>query len=401
MANADAKQATFIEIGLSREDQARIEALREVDLDEAKRKRVNPFVKLNSFIKSLTPVRLGEKVTFYQLLAVMINAGVPIIRSLYVLSDHGKNPRLRMIVQSIAKKMESGTSFSKAMEEYPAIFNEAERGMIASGEASGNLNDILQDIARQAEKSANIVARVKSAMIYPVAIIVIMIVALFLMLTMVVPKISALFSENGQDLPLMTKILIGMSDFAQNYWALIAIGVAVAAGGASLFRRSKKGKFLTDMALLYVPIFGKLVRELMIARFARMLASLMDAGLPIVKALEINANAVGNEVYKKRIMFASQDVAQGIPLGENLTSDDFLFPPMVASMVLVGEQTANLSEVSSKIAAHYEDQVDTAVAGLSKLMEPVILVVMGGAVGFIVAAIMQPIMALSDLSSVI
>ena len=137
----------------------------------------------------------------------------------------------------------------------------------------------------------------------------------------------------------------------------------------------------------------------MVSRFARLLASLMNAGVPIVKSLEINANAVGNEVYKRRIQYAAQDVSQGIPLGENLNDSSFLFPPTVASMVLVGEQTANLNEVATKIAEFYEEEVDTAVASLSKLMEPVILVVMGSMVGFIVAAIMQPIMSLSDIST--
>ena len=401
MANADTQKATFIEIGLSREDQARIEALRQVEVDGKKKKKGNLYVRLNEYLVGMTRIKLGDKVMFFQLLAVMINAGVPIIRSLYVLSDQNKNPRMKEVIRALAKKMEEGTSLSKAMEEYGNVFNEAERGMIASGEASGNLNDILHDIARQAEKTATILSKVKGAMIYPAAIICIMIIALFLMLTMVVPKISNLFSDTGQELPLSTKALIAASDWAQHSWLTVFIIIIAAVVGFILFRRSKKGKKHLDFALLYVPIFGKLVRQLMVARFTRLLASLMNAGLPIVKALEINANAVGNEIYKERINYAAQDVAQGIPLGENLTNDDFLFPPMVASMILVGEQTANLSEVSTKVAMHYEAQVDNMVDSLSKLMEPIILVVMGGAVGFIVSAIMQPIMALSDLSSVI
>lgn len=401
MENANAKKSTFLEIGLSREDQARIEALRQVDLEGKKSGVLEWYRVANEFVMGLSGVKLQEKVTFYQLLAVMINAGVPIIRSLYVLSDQNKNVHLKKIIRALAQKMEAGSSFSDSMKNYPKVFDDAEIGMIASGEASGNLNEILKDIAKQKENSSRIVSKVKGAMMYPAAIIVIMIVALFLMLTMVVPKLSSLFVEGGKDLPLTTQILISSSDFAQHYWYVVLLAVIAVVVGFIFFRRSKKGKYSTDLALLYLPIFGKLVRQLMISRFTRMLASLMDAGLPIVKALEINANALGNEVYKKRVMYASQDVAQGIPLGENLTNDDFLFPPMVSSMVLVGEQTANLSEVANKIANYYENEVDTAVNSLSKLMEPVILVVMGGAVGFIVAAIMQPIMALSDMSSVL
>ncbi len=228
-----------------------------------------------------------------------------------------------------------------------------------------------------------------------------MLIAVVLMLTLVVPKISALFTQSSQELPLSTKILITASEYAQHGWVYMILGALVFSGGFYVFSRQKRGKYLLHFALLYVPIFGKLMRELMIARFTRVLASLLNSGIPIVKALEITSHAVGNEVYKQRIDFASQDVAQGIPLGENLTDNSFLFPPMVASMVLVGEQTANLVEVCNKIADFYETEVDNMVSTLSKLMEPIILVVMGGTVGFVVAAIMQPIMALSDISSVV
>jgi type IV pilus assembly protein PilC len=390
-------ETVTLDIGLSKEDIERIDELRRVDIDKVHDER-NILVKINEYLAKMGGVKLQEKVTFFQLLAVMINAGVPIIRSLYVLSDQSKNPYLKIVIRSMAKKMEEGTTFSDSMADYPKAFTEAERGMIASGEASGNLNDILKDIAKQAEKSARIVAKVKGAMIYPVAIMTIMAIALFIMLTTVVPKLEGLFSQSGSELPQTTKILMALSEWAQNSWLSVIIGTIVFLVAINFARRKEKVKYAMDYALLYMPIFGKLVRKLMISRFARMLASLMQAGLPIVKALEINASAVGNIVYKKRIEFAAQDVAQGIPLGENLNDNEFLFPPMVASMVTVGEQTSNLTEVATKIADYYEDEVDTAVSSLSKLMEPVILVVMGGGVGFIVAAVMQPIMALSDLS---
>lgn len=386
-----------LDIGLSREDQARIEALRNVH--HTKKEYGAMFAKLNNLTVLMSRVTMKDKVTFFQLLAVMINAGVPIIRSLYVLADQLPNPKLQIVVKDVAKKMEEGSSFSIALEEYKNVFNESEIGMIASGEASGNLNDILKDIAHQAEKSAGILAKVKGAMIYPAAIMTIMLVAVFLMMTMVVPQLTEIFTQTGQDLPDSTKALIAISAFCSDYWKLIIMTIIVAAGGLIVAKRTKTGKYVTDFSLLYIPIFGGLIRKLMISRFARMLASLLKSGIPIVKTLEITANAVGNEVYKTRIKYAAQDVAQGIPLGENLSDSGSLFPPMVASMILVGEKTANIVEVAGKIADFYESEVDNMVASLSKLMEPVILVVMGGVVGFIVAAIMQPIIGLSDLSS--
>jgi len=399
MSNANVETVT-LDIGLSKDDMDRIEELRRVDLDKAHDDR-SILVKLNEIVAKMNGVKLAEKVTFFQLLAVMINAGVPIIRALYVLSDQNKNPYLKIIIRQMAKDMEEGTTFADTMGAFPKVFTEAEQGMIASGEASGNLNEILKDIAKQAEKTAKIIRKVKGAMIYPISIMAIMAVALFIMLTMVVPKLEGLFTEGGKELPASTQTLLSLSEWAQNSWLTIVIGVILLGVGFTVARKNKQAKYGMDYALLYIPVFGKLIRQLMISRFARMLASMMEAGIPIVKALEINSNALGNAVYQRRIDFAAQDVSQGIPLGENLTDNEFLFPPMVASMVTVGEQTSNLTEVSTKIAEFYEDEVDTAVASLSKLMEPVILVVMGSAVGFIVAAIMQPIMALSDLSGAI
>lgn len=390
---------TRLDIGLSREDQARIDELRSSTKPVVTKKKstlsgINEWVVL-----TFTKITLREKVMFFQLLSVMINAGVPIIRALYVLSEQMNNLKLKKVIRELALEMEEGQTLSSSMGKFGDTFSEAERGMIASGEASGNLNQILKDIAKQAEKSAMIIAKVKGAMIYPISILTVMFICVFLMLTLVVPKLTALFTEGGQELPTSTKILLKLSEYAQDYWIGVIIFIVVFILGFNLVKKSKQGRYSIDLALLYLPIFGKLVRELMVSRFARMLASLMNAGVPIVKSLEINANAVGNEVYKRRIQYAAQDVSQGMPLGENLNESSFLFPPTVASMVLVGEQTANLNEVATKVADYYEGEVDNAVASLSKLMEPVILVVMGGLVGFIVAAIMQPIMSLSDIST--
>lgn len=392
------QNTTHLEIGLSREDQERIEALREVRIDTVK-KHSNIFERLNNVVIGWTKIDLREKVTFFQLLAVMINAGMPIIRSLYVLSDQMKNIKLKAIIRQLALQMEEGKSLSQSMEGQGTLFTHSEIGMVSSGEASGNLNEILKDIAGQAEKSAYILSKVKGAMMYPLAILLVMGVCLFLILTMVVPKLMSLFNEGGQELPLATNILIKASEFAQNSWISIILFILVFVLGLIVVRQTRQGRYSIDLAFLHLPIFGRIIRALMIARFCRMLTSLMKAGVPIVKSLQINANALGNEVYRQRVEFAAQDVAQGIPLGENMNGSDFLFPPMVASMVLVGEQTANLAEVSGKIADYYENEVDNAVSSLSKLMEPLILVVMGLMVGFIVAAVMQPIINLSDIST--
>jgi len=390
---------TRIDIGLSKEDQDRIAELRDSGKPKAKIS-FKPLAQLNAFAQSFTRVTLRDKVMFFQLLAVMINAGMPLIRSLYVLAEQSKNPKFKMIIQSLARNMEEGTSFSEALEAFPQVFSRSERGMIASGEASGNLDKILKDISGQAEKSEAVFTKVKGAMIYPAAILFIMALAIILILTLVIPKLTVLFTDAGQGLPFATRTLMWMSALAQSYWSLLVLFIFALVGAFVFARRTDKGRYWIDWALLHIPILGPLLAKVMLSRFTRNLASLMDAGLPIVKGLEINADAIGNDVYRKRIQFAAQDVAQGIPLGENLSNDP-LFPPMVASMVSVGEQTANLTAVCNKVADYYESEVDEAVKSLSKLMEPVILVVMGCGVGFIVAAIMQPIIQLSDVASLL
>lgn len=393
---------THLDIGVSKEDQARIEALREVRIEKRKRKSSFALIQqANKYLANLTPIKVKDKVTFFHLLAVMINSGMPIIRSLYVLSEQLTNAKFSGIVRDLAQKMEEGKSLSESMNDYKVVFKESERGMIASGEASGNLNQILKTLAVQTEKGATLITKVKGAMIYPAAIMVVVIAAMLLMLTLVVPQISSIFEESGKQLPLTTRILMGASDFAQSSWHLIILALVGGVVAFYAFSKTNRGRYLIHYGILWIPIFGTILKKVMVARFARMLSILLKAGIPIVKGLEINANAMGNEIYKKRILFISQDVSQGIPIGENLSNSEWLFPPMVASMILVGEKTANIVDVSDKIADFYEMEVDTAVSSLSKLMEPVILVIMGLVVGFLVSAIMQPIIALSDVSSVL
>ncbi|EKD64065.1 MAG: hypothetical protein ACD_51C00082G0002, partial [uncultured bacterium] len=228
--------------------------------------------------------------------------------------------------------------------------------------------------------------------------VAILIIAIVIMLVAVVPKISGIFEQAGTELPTSTKVLMAMSEIAQKHYIESGLVILIAILGVWLFKQTKTGKYYIHYYLLKIPKFGDIFRKVAISRFARNLASLMKSGVAIVKALEISANAVGNEVYRKRILMAAEDVAQGIPLGENLNDSKFLFPEMVVSMISVGEQTAKVDEVCEKVAEFYEDQVDDMISGLSKMLEPAILVIMGLSVGGLVAAIMQPIMSLTDVA---
>ncbi|MFA6528684.1 MAG: type II secretion system F family protein [Candidatus Gracilibacteria bacterium] len=402
--NNPGEKEVHLDIGLSNEDEARLKALNDtspIGSDEVIASTGNVIVdiynKINLYFQAMASVKTRDKVMFFELLSVMLNAGVPLIRSLYVLSDQTKNVKLKLITREMAKKVESGKKFSDAMASYSKVFTDAEIGMVRSGEATGKLNEVLKQIAMQAEKNASIMGKVKGAMIYPASIVCIMLGAVVVILVKVVPKITEIFDQSGVELPTSTKVLIWMSDIAKDHYieALSVIIIFVVAFW--LFKQTSTGKYMIDNALLRIPVFGEIFKKVALSRFSRNLSSLMKSGVAIVRALEINANAVGNEVYKKRILMAAEDVAQGIPLGENLNDSKFLFPDMVVSMITVGEQTAKVDEVADKIAEFYEEQVDETIKGLSKMLEPVILVVMGVTVGGLVAAVMQPIMDLTDV----
>ncbi|HAU39943.1 MAG: type II secretion system protein, type IV pilus assembly protein PilC [Candidatus Peregrinibacteria bacterium GW2011_GWF2_43_17] len=398
------KQEVRLDIGLSTEDEARLKALNEVapaDLERIGTSGnilVDFYQKVNMYVQSFSGVTVMDRVTFFELLSVMINAGVPLIRSLYVLSDQMTNMKMKLIIRDLAKKVETGGKLSDAMSAFPKIFGEAEVGMVRSGEATGKLNEVLKQIAVQVEKSAGLIRKVKGAMIYPASVVAILIIAIVIMLVAVVPKISGIFEQAGTELPTSTKVLMAMSEIAQKHYIESGLVILIAILGVWLFKQTKTGKYYIHYYLLKIPKFGDIFRKVAISRFARNLASLMKSGVAIVKALEISANAVGNEVYRKRILMAAEDVAQGIPLGENLNDSKFLFPEMVVSMISVGEQTAKVDEVCEKVAEFYEDQVDDMISGLSKMLEPAILVIMGLSVGGLVAAIMQPIMSLTDVA---
>lgn len=352
---------------------------------------------LNEKLQSLTRINLRDKVTFFQLLAIMIEAGVPLVRALYVLSQQLKKVSLRKVVATMAQKVENGKPLSDAMQDFSGIFNDAQIGMVRVGEASGRLNTILKQIAVQVEKTASLTAKVKGAMIYPCVIMVLMTGAVFVILGFVVPQLMELFSQANSALPMSTKVLIALSDFVVAHYKVIIGTFIVVAGLFYLWKRTPTGKYRWHQALLHFPIFGKLLREVALARFTRTLASLLESGIPIVKALQIDADAVGNEVYRKRLYLAAEDVSRGIPLAENLTDSQFLFPEMVVSMVAVGEQTAELDTVCHKVADYYDTEVDQMAANISKLMEPVIIVVMGTVVGGLIMAVMEPIFGLMDV----
>jgi type IV pilus assembly protein PilC len=360
---------------------------------------------INDWTIEHSPVSMKEKVVFYRLLATMINAGVTLNKAIHILHDQTKDAKMQRVCGDIAAQLEKGASLSEALKIYPSVFAEAEVGMISSGEVSGKLNEVLSDLAQRVENSSKIKGKIRGAMMYPAAIVVVLIIVVVLVLVMVIPKLKDTFEKGGAELPQATQILINMSESIMGdtygipnsiFWL---VGIIVFFVLFLAWKKTNEGKYYWDYFTLLIPVFGLLKRKVILAQFCRSLSSLTKSGVSIVRTLKIISDVVGNEVYRRRILLIAEDVKQGIPIADNIKENVSMFPTMLTSMISVGEQTAELDHVSEKIAEFYEGEVDTMVKGLTSMMEPIIILVIGSVVGFIVIAIMQPIMSISEVAS--
>ncbi len=359
---------------------------------------VDYYNRVNKFFLSHSGVKAEEKTTFLHLLSVMLDAGIPMVKALKSLvKQMEKVPAMQVVLMDLESRIEGGSSLSEAMLIHTNVFTEAEVGMVESGEASGQLSRVLETLSQDAEKAQEIRGKVKSAMMYPVIIFVLLILVVIAMMVYVIPKLTDLFTSVGGELPLITRIVIGISDFLINNKFSLILMVVFVVVFSTLFKKTEIGRYTFDKIKLKIPVFGKLFMKSYLARFARSLGNLVDSQVSIVKSLEITANSIGNEVYRKRLLLSVEDIKQGIPLAENLSESE-LFPPMLVNMIEVGEKTAQLSEITAKVASFYEKELDTTINGISKIIEPIILVCVGLTVGVVVLAVMLPIVKLSELS---
>ncbi|HLG25594.1 MAG TPA: type II secretion system F family protein, partial [Candidatus Gracilibacteria bacterium] len=279
----------------------------------------NPIIdfyrKLNDFVVEHSKVNVKEKAVMFRLLSVMLNAGLPLIRSLNTLGVQSeKNPKLAKILFEMARSIEGGQSLSEAMSQYLEVYTDAEIGVIKAGEASGQLNKTLRSLAEELEKTASVTGKIKGAMIYPAVIMSLLVLAIFLMMIMVVPQLTRLFTQTAQELPLPTLILIGASDFAVNQWPFVILFVVVFVIVFSMWRKTRSGRYILDLIKLKMPIFGSVFQKGALSRFARGFSNLLGSGVPIIKSIEIVSHAIGNEVYKRRLLLTAEDMKRGIPM---------------------------------------------------------------------------------------
>ena len=330
---------------------------------------------------------------FTRQFSVMIDAGLPLVQCLEILGGQQENKTMKRALIQIRQDVESGSNLADSMRKHPKIFNDLYTNMVAAGEAGGILDTILQRLAIYIEKAVKLNSQVKSAMIYPVAVISIACIVVMIILWKVIPVFAALFKGLGAELPMPTQIVIALSNFIAGYWWLIAIVVGASIYSIRKYHATYKGKRVIDGLLLRAPILGMLLRKIAVARFCRTLATLTSSGVPILDGLQITARTAGNSIIEDAIMATRKSVEEGKTISEPLGDTD-VFPPMVVQMIAVGEQTGALDTMLSKIADFYEDEVDVAVAGLMKLLEPVLIAFLGVAIGGIVIAMYMPMFAL-------
>jgi type IV pilus assembly protein PilC len=320
----------------------------------------------------------------------MLDAGLPLVQCLEILGEQEENPVFAQVIDKVRGDVEAGASLAEAMRKHPKAFDDLYVNMIAAGEAGGILDIILQRLSTYIEKVVRLKNQVKSAMIYPVAVLVIATGIVWLILWKVIPVFQQLLESVGGDLPLITAVVVGASNFVGRYtiW-MVLVGVLVWVA-VSRYYKTYRGRRVIDGALLKVPIIGELIRKVAVARFCQTLSTLTASGVPILDGLEITARTSGNAIIEDAVIAVRKAVEEGRTLAQPL-GETKVFPPMVVQMINVGEQTGALDQMLQKIAEFYEEEVDTAVGGLTKLIEPLMIVVLGGIIGTIVAAMYLPL----------
>ena len=372
----------------------RSQGLRLINLEEAGSDKKSSF---NFNLKA--KVKSDELVMFTRQLSAMVSAGVPILRSLNSMAKHAESEAFRKAISKVSKDVEDGESFADALSHHPDVFNDVYVNMVRAGEAAGILDDILKRLALQQEKSASIRKKVKGAMTYPMVLVFITIGAFFGLMLFVLPMIGETIKDLGgedAELPAITQIMMGISNFFVSFWYIIfsALGGAIAV--LIRYIKTTKGKKQFHRFIVKAPIIGKIIRKLAVARFTRTFSALIGAGVAVLEALEITSRAVGNNVYEESIKSAALRVQNGEVFSKIIAEDEFLYPPIVAQMLTVGEETGQTDQVLVKVADFYEEEVDTAISSLSSTIEPIMIVFMGGMVGLIAASVMMPITGLAN-----
>ncbi len=335
-------------------------------------------------------------VVFTRQFATMIGAGLPLVQCLDILSTQCDNKSFGKIIGDVKMDVESGTTFADALKKHPKVFSGLYCNMVQAGEVGGALDVTLIRLAAQLEKAAKLKAQIKSAMVYPTAIMGVAIIVVSVLLVFVIPIFAKMFTDFGGALPVPTQFVIGVSEFMQKYIVLIVGAAAGAIWGLKKYYETPAGRIQIDTLMLKLPVAGDLIRKIAVAQFTRTFGTLLQSGVPIMEGLEIVARIAGNKIVEQAIMSARASVGEGKTLSEPLGKTG-VFPPMVVQMINVGEATGALDVMLGKIADFYDEEVDAAVSALTALLEPALMVFLGTVIGFIVIAMYLPIFKMASV----
>lgn len=344
---------------------------------------------------SFKGVNISELAVTTRQFSTLISAGLPLEASLTALSEQTEDKRLGQVLTQVKDRVSEGSSLANALAEHKSIFSDLYVNIVKAGEASGTLDIVLLRLADFLEKQAALTSRVRGALIYPIFMFVIGGGVLFFTMTFVIPRIAKIFEESDSALPLITVILIQVSGFLSDNIFLMLIVIALIIIAALRFNKTERGKMFFDKLALKLPVFGKITSMVVISRFTRTLGTLLSSGIPLLEALQIGEAVMGNQVYGKTLEEVRTNVREGASLAKPLR-DSGVFPPLVTRMIAVGEQTGEMEEMLVKVADIYDQQVDSMVSTLTSLLEPVMIVIIGAIMGFIVFAVLLPIFSLTS-----
>lgn len=362
--------------------------------------KVNQSEKKVAAVKAIggKGIKAKDLQIFTRQLATLLGSGIPILQSIETLAQSARAPALNIALKEIIRDITQGKRFGDAMAEHPMIFDRFYVNMVRAGEESGNIDTILTRLAQYIEKSVKIQGKVKGALVYPAVIMVVAGVVVAALLIFVIPKFETLFKSGNQELPMITQMVVGMSKFFVAYWWAIFAAIGGAVFAAINYYRTPAGRETCDKIFIDTPYFGDLIQKSAVARFTRTLATLLGSGVSIMEALDIAAKTAGNSVIEQALVRARESLTEGKSLTVPLTKEKYI-PQMVTQMIGVGEQTGNMDTMLNKVADFYEDEVDVAVGALTAILEPMLMVVLGGIIAFLVVAMYLPIFNLAGAVS--
>jgi len=365
---------------------------------EKKEKQLSKFEqRLNSLVNNyLTRVKTIEKILFISHLKTMVKAGLSLVESLKILSKEIENKKLKIVINEIKQGVEQGKQLSEMLLQYPKIFPVIYVNMIAAGETAGKMEESLEQVAIQMKKSHELTSKIRSAMMYPAVILFAMVAIAIEIVFFVLPKLMVMFKDFGAELPLPTKILIAIVDAGQNYGIFMLIGVIAIIVGAFFVLKNYKVKRNLHIINLKLPILGKIIKKISLARFTMTLSSLLESTIPIIDATRICSDVQSNIIYKENLLEVSESLKKGEALSDILSKYPKTFPPMVTEMIMVGEQSGKTEEMLKELSDYYSNEVDTTMRNFTTIIEPVIILILGVAVAGIAVAVIMPMYSLAQ-----